>query len=110
MGTNNTEGVFTVPIDPQSGRYATVSSNKIVTLKEKNGGIVWASDITGFVGTNRIHSAYLSGRNIIITLDMKKVEIGVNKETGKVGISVIEPHPRVGLVSVLWTHPAKRIQ
>jgi len=87
-GTNSREGEFKIIIDPQRGRYATVSSNNIVRLREKNGRIVWSSDITEFVKTNRIYSVYLSGKQIIITLYMKREELTVDKETGRVGVIV----------------------
>lgn len=80
---------FTVIIDSQSGRCAIINSNNVVTLKEKNGEVVWSSDIAELVKTDQIRSMDVSGNYISIRLAKKwKTEISVNIKTGKVGLSI----------------------
>jgi hypothetical protein len=52
--TNHIE-FFKVITDAQSGQYAVVNADKtIVTLKDKNGGVIWSANVAKYFETNSL--------------------------------------------------------
>lgn len=87
--TNQSKSLFKVITDVQSGQYAVVdSSRRYVTLKDKNGNVIWSVDVVKpvetmpSVGERKIYSMRLRGDELIVTVG--KDLLGVNKRSGKI--------------------------
>jgi hypothetical protein len=93
--TNHIE-FFKVITDAQSGRYAVLDSDKTVILRDKNGNMIWSTNIASVLKTYPVYSMELNRDNILIHPSTREwdgkwvgmVTILVDKKTGKVGVQV----------------------
>jgi hypothetical protein len=86
--TNHIE-FFKVITDAQTGEYAVVNSAKtVVTMKDKNGNVIWTADIVKEYGAGpvqgekKIHSMELI--NNLLAVDFAGGLVILDKKTGKI--------------------------
>lgn len=79
---------FKVITDPQTGKYAVVTSNNVVILKDKNDKTIWTRDVAQWVGSRQIGYVHLFQNKIQIACSHRindgVMTISVDKETGQV--------------------------
>lgn len=88
-GAKTSGEFFKTMTDLESGEYAVVNSDKeVVTLKNRNGDIMWSAKIVGTLGTvptvseKKINSMRLVGDKLIVTIG--KDYFSINKQSGEV--------------------------
>jgi K+-transporting ATPase A subunit len=71
--TNHIE-FFKVITDAKSEQYAVVNTEKtIVALKDKNGGVIWSTNVAKYFETNRL----VSGERKIYSMQLFKSQLAV---------------------------------
>jgi hypothetical protein len=81
---------FKTITDAQIGEYAVVNSDKtIVTLKDKNGNVIWSANIvkesktfSWLLGERKINEMYLFKNQLVVGFG--RAALGLDKQTGKI--------------------------
>ena len=88
VGTNKSEALF-VLTNGEQGTCITVNSENIVTSRDKNGAVIWSTNITRLVKPSTAFSVKSTGDNIeIYPLGWERITISINKQNGKVFFTV----------------------
>lgn len=87
--------VFTILTNAESGNVATIFTNGIITLRDRDGQSIWQTNAAGLMGKAGIRSAHLSRGNIWLVLtgkpangDWGSARIVISQATGALAIGM----------------------
>ena len=91
--STNPDEFFKVITDAQTGEYAVVNSDKTtVSLKDKNGNVIWATDVAREIKSDPYLSdgkiIYMQLSNNFLSVELGRGAVTLDKRTGKIMIII----------------------